>query len=263
MRYFNNTEKEVIDYICAADSNSAMSSIKKLFETKCDCSMHWKKGILTIYVSTPSSAKDIVTRILNIICLLEYLKTQGLIYIFGNIKETKTLINREHDHIAMEDACDYLVPDEGETLPAINLEIDGNMAQIVLNPIHLSKDISNKIFEFFNCTFFCSETLRHIKNQDYKDDATMQFEENRFLTWKAIKISLGVGIGSILLGGVVGLVSYLQNERHHQESMSETQKIVFVHDTIIPSDQPRIRTVNNRLSKSINDSLKSTKTKSQ
>lgn len=260
MRYFNDTEKEVIDYICTADPNSDASTVKKLFEVKCDYSMQKKNDYLTIFVANPSSAQTIVTRILNIICILEYLKTQGLIYLFGNIRVSKILINKEHGHVAMEEECDFIIPDDGETLPAINIEIEGKKSQVALNPIHLSKDISNKIFESFNCTFFCTETLRQIRKQEYKDDETVRYEENKEQTNKAIKISLGIGIGSILVGIIVGCVTFCQNERHHQESMSQTQKIVIVHDTITSSDQQNYKNMNNMFSKSANDSLVSTKT---
>lgn len=263
MRYFNDTEKEVIDYICDAESTSEESSIKKLFEKKCDCSMQWHNDILTIYVEDPSSHKHSITQILNIICLFEYLKSEGLIYLFRNVRDSYCMINKEHGHIALDKEWDFIETEVDEIIPGINTKYNGKVAQVALNPYHLSKDISNKIFYFFNCSFFCSETLRHIKGQDYKDDATIQYENNRRQAKKAIRISLVVGIGSILLGAFVGLVSYLQNERHHQESMTQTQKIVIVHDTIIPSDQPSLRTMNNMFPKPINDSLKSTKTKSK
>ena len=76
MRYFNNTEKEVIDYICNAKPTSDAATIKKLLETKCDCTMQFENGIFTIYVNNLAGTRKIVTEILNIICLLEYLKTE-------------------------------------------------------------------------------------------------------------------------------------------------------------------------------------------
>lgn len=71
MRYFDDTEKEVIDYICDAEPASDASTIKKLFEKKCDCSMLWNNDNLTIYIEDSSSDKNIIAKILNIICLLD------------------------------------------------------------------------------------------------------------------------------------------------------------------------------------------------
>lgn len=258
MRYFNDTEKEVIDYICNAKPTSDESTIIKLFDKKCDCSMQWHKGILTIYVKDPTSTKEI-TQLLNIICLFDYLKSEGLIYIFRNMRDSYSLINKEHEHIALNEEWDFITPKTGEILPGINVKVNENNAQIALNPIHLSEDISKKIFDFFNCSFFCSETLRHIKNQDYKDDATIQYERNRCLTWFAIGISFVVG----LIATIYNSKMYNQNERHHQESMSQTQKTVIIQDTIIKSYQPYIQSGNNIPPKLINDSLKYSKTKSQ
>lgn len=262
MRYFNDTEKEVIDYICNAKPTTEESTIRKLFEEKCDCSMQWHKDILTIYIKDSSSTNEI-TQLLNIICLIEYLKSEGLIYIFRNVKDTYFLINKKHGHIALDEEWDFVEPKVGEKLPGVNVKMNESNAQIALNPIHLSKDISKKIFEFFNCSFFCSETLLQIKRQDYKGDTTIQYENNREQTNKAIRISLGIGIGSIMVGALVGGLTYCQNERHHYESISQSQKIVIVHDTIQPPNQPSIQTLNNTIQIPITDSLKSTKTKSE
>lgn len=254
MRYFNETEKEVIDYICVAESTSDASTIKKLFEIKCDCSMQWQNNILTIYVKGPSSDRGIVTQILNMICLLDYLKSEGLIYLFRNMRDSYSMINKEHGHIALVQEWDFIIPEAGEILPGVNVKMNENDAQIALNPIHLSKDISQKIFDFFNCSFFCSDTLRHIKSQDYKDDATIQYENNRCLTWIAIIISFAVG----LIATIYNYKMYNQNEKHHEESMSQTQKVLIVYDTLIQSDTPIVKTMDKSLPDALNDSLKPT-----
>ena len=245
MRYFNNTEKEVIDYICNAKPSTEESTIRKLFEEKCDCSMQWHKDILTIYIKNSSSTNEI-TQLLNIICLIEYLKSEGLIYIFRNVHDTYFLINKKHGHIALDEEWDFVEPKVGEKLPGVNVKMNESNAQIALNPIHLSKDISKKIFEFFNCSFFCSETLRHIKNQEYKDDTTVQYEENRCQAWIAIIISFVVG----LVATIYNCKMYNQNEIHHQEDMS--QKTVVIYDTIKLTEQP----INNLFPMSYIDMLK-------
>ncbi len=230
MRYFNDTEKEVIDYICDVEPTSDVSTIKKLFEKKCDCSMLWNNDILTIYIKHPSSDKTNITKILNIICLLDYLKSEGLIYLFRNMRDSYSLINKEHDHIALNKKWDDTKFEKGEILPGINVKMNENNAQIALNPFHLSKDISKKIFDYFNCSFFCSDTLRHIKNQDYKDDATIQYENNRCQTWWAIGVSFLVGIV-----GIIGtFMTYFQNERFHREDMEQqSQKNIIIPDSTI------------------------------
>ena len=253
MRYFNDTEKLVIDYICNAKPTSDESTIRKLFEKKCDCSMQWRNDALTIYVKDPSSTQEI-TYLLNIICLFDYLKSEGLIYIFRNVRDSYSLINKEHGHIALNEEWDFIKPKTGKTLPGVNVKMNESNAQIALNPILLSEDISKKIFEIFNCSFFCSDTLRQIKRQDYKDDATIQYENNRCLTWIAIIISFAVG----LIATIYNYKMYNQNERHHEESLSQTQKVLIVHDTLIQSGRPIVQTMNKPLPEVLNDSLKPT-----
>lgn len=257
MRYFSEIEKEIIDYICEAEPTSDASTIKKLFEKECCCSMQWNNDALIIYIQESSSSQEIVTQILNIICLLDYLKSEGLIYLFANRKVSNRLINKEHGHITIEEILPEDIIDGGLSIPMYEVKINGSNAHITLSSIVLSKDISLKIIEFFNYTFVCSETLRHIKGQKYKDDTTVQYEENKEQTEKAIRISLRIGIGSIFVGIFVGLLTYCQNEKHHLEDMSKPEKIVIVHDTIIPSYQSIIPKSTNILPKATNDSLKS------
>ena len=102
--------------------------------------------------------------------------------------------------------------------------------------------------------------MRHIKGQEYKDDETIQYEANKKQTKKAIWISFGVGIGSIFVGVMAACLTYCQNERHHKESMSLTQKIIVVHDTIIKSKQSMVQRSNNIIPNALNNSLKPTVT---
>lgn len=261
MRYFSDTEKEIIDYICEAKPTSDVATIKKLFEKKCCCSMQWHNDVLTIYIQESTSSREIVTQILNIICLLDYLKSEGLIYLFATRKVSNRLINKEHGHIAIEDILPDDIITEGPTIPMVEVKINESKAHIALEPYVLSKDISLKIIEFFNYIFVCSETLRHIKGQDYKDDATVQYEENKKQTEKAIRISFAVGVGSIFIGICACSLTYCQSERHHRENMSQTQRIVVVHDTIVSSNQSITQVNSKTSSNDVNDSLKTTSPK--
>lgn len=273
MRILSELEKDVVARLCTLKDTSKDVAICDIITYFCPCSLKWDENSITIFFDTDKYQTDyVLNRLITIICLFEYLQTQSLIYVFKrtNVADRKELINVRLNHVKWGDGS---INEEREIAVKGNPKLTirgktytfGDKATGVnpLSKVNIPWTFTQLVDLYANSVVFCTETLRHIKNQDFKDDATIQYEENRKQTKKAIKISLGIGIGSILVGVIIGCLTYCQNERHHQESLSQTQKIVIVHDTIMPSDQPGNLTVNNMLPKPINDSLKSTKTKSK
>jgi hypothetical protein len=204
MRRFSHEEKKIIDYICDASPLTNKVAVSELIQQNCHCSLSWENQKLSIYSNNVQSAKKAAEQILSLICLLDYLAEQGLIYLFkrNNFKD-RHLVNKKEGHCDlndMEELKEYIVHDEDSDffMPFGKTQINGKSASFALERLVLPLDIVNKIDEYSASVFFCSETLRTIKANDYKDDATIQYEESRCQTWVGIIVAIAIGVFSIL-----------------------------------------------------------------
>ncbi len=214
MRHFLQEEKQIIDYICNLDISSEDIAISDLLVKFCHCSFECKDNTLIIYFNEHKySEKVVINSILTIICFLKYLESESLIYVFQrtNIQDRNEIINNEEKHFKFDDnqiTEQRQIPIEKEIKWTINGKtyILGNTATGIspLSKLYIPWDLVLLVDKYAKSILFCTETLRHAKGQDYKDDATIQYEETRCQTWIAIIISLLVGAASVV------------NETHHQ-----------------------------------------------
>lgn len=201
MRYFSRTEKQIIDYLCDNKEQYNGISVRKLLEEFCECSMQWNDKSFSIYVNDPKEAGNTLQRLIDVICLVEYLRKEGLIYIFDSFKSTSKIINRAQGHTTIEEELpnDVFTSDDF-SVPTIKGEYQGHIASFALQPINISINLSKFIKEYSTAIIFNTETLKTIKRNDYKDDATIHHEESTCQTWIAIIVSIAVGVASILIG---------------------------------------------------------------
>lgn len=201
MRHFSKTEKQVIDYICDTKEVSNGISVRMLLEKFCNCSMQWTDKKFSIFVENDKDAGNILQQLVDIICLIEYLREEGLIYLFQSFKTTNKLINRTQSHTTIdEELPNDIIEYEGASIPMVKGEVNGHPASFALTPINVSINISQFVGEFSSSFLFSTETLKTIRNNDYKDDATIQHEESTCQTWIAIIVSIVIGVASILIG---------------------------------------------------------------
>lgn len=273
MRILSELEKEVVAHLCSLKNTSKDAAICDIITYFCPCSITWDENAITIFFDTNKYQTDyILNRLITVICLFEYLHAQSLIYVFKrtNLADRKELINKRLNHVKWA---------EGTINEEREIAIEGNPKLIIsgktytfgdkatgvnpLSKVNVPWVFSQLVDLYANSVVVCTEMLHHIMKQNYKDDATIQFEENMNQTKKAIRISLFIGIGSIIVGIIVGCLTYCQNERHYQESLSQNEKNVIVHDTIILSELPSQCTVVDVQPKAVKDSLKTTTIKTK
>lgn len=242
MRILSELEKEVVAHICTLQDTSKDVAICDIITYFCPCSLIWDENSITIFFDTDKYQTDyVLNRLITVICLFEYLQTQSLIYVFKrtNVADRKELINVRLNHVKWGDG---IINEEREIAIQGNPKLTisgktytfGDKATGVnpLSKVNIPWTFTQLVDLYANSVVFCTETLRHIKNQDYKDDATIQYEKNRKQTWVAIGISLLVGIGSMFVSGFFGLLTYFQSEALHRENLSQPKEYIEVHDTI-------------------------------
>lgn len=222
MRQFTPFEKKVIDYITSLKVLSEDIAISNIITKFCPCSFQWEDDALTVsYNENKFSKEDILNSILTVICLFEYLESESLIYVFErtNIAGRKDLLNKKENHtkvgdivnekrdISIEKGFKWIINDKTYQVG------DSAISISPLSKLNIPWDLSKLVGKYAKSVLFCSETLRHITGQGYKDDATVQYEKSRKQTWWAIGISLMIGIASI----IGTFMTYFQNERFHEE----------------------------------------------
>ncbi|MDE6271095.1 MAG: hypothetical protein K2M12_09620 [Muribaculaceae bacterium] len=237
MRQFLPEEKNIINYLCNVESISEDIAISNLIEHFCHCSLENIDGTIYLSCNRKRSTSEVINSIMTVICLLDYLQSESLIYIFPrkNVADRKEIINNSENHIKTSDnkLVEHrpIIIGDHIVLRYDNKQIELGETAIAINPLErvpILWDIEILFDRYVNSVFFCTETLKHIKNQDYKDDATVQYECNRCLTWIAIIVSFFVGCA-----GIYGnFRTYNQSEKHHFESMSQVKQYIIVHDTI-------------------------------
>lgn len=223
MRQFTPFEKEVIDYITSLKVLSEDMAISNIITEFCHCSFQWQGDAVTVfYNKNMYSEEDILNSILTILCLFEYLESESLIYVFErtNITDREGVLNKKENHTKEGDnvyeKCGI------STGKGHKIVIDGTTYIIgdkavgfssPLSKLYIPWDVVKLTDRYAKSVLFCTETIRNIKKQDYKDDATIQYENSRKQTWWAIGISLIIGIASI----IGTFMTYSQNERFHEE----------------------------------------------
>jgi len=224
MRQFTSFEKKVIDYITSLKVLSEDIAISNIITKYCPCSFQWQDDALTVsYNENKYTVEDILNSILTIVCLFEYLESESLIYVFErtNVAGRKELLNKKENHTKIDK---NIIAEEREI--SIGKEqkwiINGKPYVFSdkavgfsspLSKLDIPWDVVKLTDRYAKSVLFCTETIRHIKKQDYKDDATVQFEINRKQTWIAIGGSLIVGF----IGIIGTFMTYFQNERFHEE----------------------------------------------
>jgi hypothetical protein len=205
MRRFSTEEKKIIDYICDASPLSQDIAITTLITNLFKFTLIWDENKLKIYGKDGESALEAANQVLNLICLLDYLSSEGLIYLFKrkNISSSGHIYNTKEGHCNFENIPSIkrnLVQDEDVEiqLPKGKFKVGKVEGYTPLTHVDLPWDIVDKIDEYSASVFFCSETLRTIKANDYKDDATIQYEETRCQTWVGIIVAIAIGVLSIL-----------------------------------------------------------------
>jgi hypothetical protein len=206
MRHFNNTEKRIIDYICEASPLSQDIAITTLVTNVFKFTLIWDEKKLKIYGKDGESALEAANQVMDLICLLDYLSSEGLIYLFKrkNINSSGHIYNTKEGHCNFENIPSIkrnLVQDEGVEiqLPMGKFKVGKVEGYTALTHVDLPWDIVEKIDEYSASVFFCSESLRTIKKNDYKDDATIQYENTRCQTWLAIIVAMIGVIGGFLI----------------------------------------------------------------
>ena len=237
MRSFSHLEQEIITHICTIQSLSKDVAICDTITKFCPCSLKWDESSLTIFFDEDSYSQDyILNRLLTIICLFEYLQSQALIYVFkrSNVEDRNWLINKSLNHAKFNDnniSVERIIPFDGDaklTLLGKTFYVDKNRNAVGLSSLskfNVPWALVLLVDRYANSVMFCTETLRHIKRQDFKDDSTIQFNRNRRQTWFAILISLIVGVG-----GIIGnFFTYFQNKAYHIESITNPQQFTIIH----------------------------------
>ncbi len=255
MRTLSKFEKEVVAYLCSIKSLSKDVAISDIITRFCPCSLKWDDNSITIFFDTNKYQTDyVLNRLMTVICLFEYLQYQSLIYVFKrtNVADRKELINVRLNHtkwgddnineereISIEGGHKFII--SGKTY------IFGDKATGVnsLDKVNVPWNFTQLVDRYANSVVFCTETLHSIKKHFYLDQPIR-------ISLVAIFISLCVG----LLSGVASFITYCQSERQHQESMSQSQKIVIVHDTIIQADKPIVQKVTTLKSTVLDNALK-------
>ena len=272
MRILSELEKEVVTHLCTLKDISKDVAICDIITYFCPCSIKWDENSITIFFDTDKYQTDyVLNRLITVICLFEYLQTQSLIYVFKrtNVVDRKEQINVRLNHVKWgEDIIneEREIAIEGNpklTISGKTYTIGNNATGVnPLSKVNIPWNFTQLVDLYANSVVFCTETLRHIKNQNYKDDATIQYEKNRKQTWKAIRITFFVGIGSMAVSIAMGLLTYYQSNVHHQESISQSKEYVVIHDTIVQPASPKIQ---NKVdtTKSITDITKSKLSKSK
>lgn len=249
MRQFLPEEKKIMDYICGLEILSADIAISNIIEKFTDCTLVWDESALSLSFNEEIiSEADALNSVLTLVCLLDYLKSESLIYVFAmtNLSERHEIINKRIGHVKDGEliAEERSIPLEKGFQFSINGKTytlgDSATGITLLSKTNIPWDVVEMVDKYAKSVLFCTETLRHLKSQNYKDDATIQYEENREQTWKAIWISLSVGIGSMFVSGFFGLLTYFQSEAHHRENLSKPKEYIEVHDIIRQPIKPII-----------------------
>lgn len=235
MREFTILEKEVIDYICGLTILSEDIAISNIIERFTNCTLQWDETSLSLSFNEEIvSEENALNSILTLVCLLDYLKSESLIYVFSrtNISERNEIINKRMGHIKEGEMIS-----EQRRIPidkGFKFSINGKTYTLgdsatgitLLSKTNIPWDVVEMVDKYAKSVLFCTETLRHIKNQDYKDDSAIQYEKNRRQTWWAIGISFLVGA----IGIFGTYMSYYQNERFHTEDRVLLKENVIVFD---------------------------------
>lgn len=215
MRHFTKFEKEVMNYITSFDVLSEDIAISNILTKFCHCSFQWEKNSITIYFNKNKySYSNILNYVLSIIGLFDYLEAHSLIYVFErtNISERHELINKQESHAKSDD---NRIQEEKEIAigKGVKVTVDGKEYLFddtatgisPLSKVVVPWDIAKYLDKYAKSVLFCTETLRHIKNQDYKDDATIQYESSRKQTWFAIWTSIIIGLMGIFSQTIISI----------------------------------------------------------
>lgn len=238
MKTLSDLEKDVIAHLCSIKDLSKEVAICDIITKFCPCSLKWDEESVTIFYDTNEyHANFVLNRLITVICLFEYLQTQSLIYVFKrtNVKERKELINFSLNH-SRDDNNNIThkreIPIHCENKFTVNGKTftfgDKAIALRPLSKVDIPWNFTQLVDIYSNSVVFCTETLRHIKNQNYKDDATIQYEKSRCQTWVAIAISFLVG----LFGCIGTFMSYFQNEKFHKENIKYPLNNTIKPDTV-------------------------------
>lgn len=239
MRQFTQAEKKIIDYICSFNVLSEDSAISNLLTKFCHCSFQWENGILMLsYNDGKYRHEDILESTLTIVCLLKYLEDEALIFVFErtNISDRCEMINASENHIKFSD--NQIVEQRDVSTNKCVTIIDGkerlldNIACVSpLSRLKISWDLASLVERYAKSILFCTETLRHIKAQNYLDDETVRYNKSFGQTRAAIMVSIIIGIAGI--GG--NICSCIQNKEFHEDSMAHAKTYIVIQDTISTS----------------------------
>lgn len=236
MRQFTQEEKKIIDYICSFNVLSEDSAISNLLTKFCHCSFQWEKGILMLsYNGDKYDHKDVLESILTIVCLLKYLEDEALIFVFErtNISDRSEIINTSENHVKFSDK--NVVEQHCVSTNKCKSIIDGkerlldNTTRVSpLSKLCISWNLVFLVERYAKSVLYCTETLRHIKKQNYLDDETIRYNRSFGQTRLAIIVSTIIGI--VEIGGNV--CSCIQNKEFHKDSMVQAKTYIVIHDTI-------------------------------
>ncbi len=208
MRHYLPIEKKVIDFICEAKPFSRDIAVCDVITKFCPCSIQYENGSLKIFYDDKKYDEEFIfSSILNIVCLFDYLEKESLVYFFirNNIQNHRELINYKENHQISSNGNVLGQKDKnlGNNI-VLNINdkpysIDGIAhSYFPLSQISIPWSFVEMIDRFSRSTFFCTETLRHIKSQNYQDDATVQHKESQCQAWVAIIVSIVIGIFSTI-----------------------------------------------------------------
>lgn len=220
MRQFTQEEKKIIDYICGVNALSEDSAISNLLDKFCHCSLQWGNGILMLsYNADKYTYEDVLNSTLTIVCLLKYLEDEALIFVFErtNISDRCEMISASENHVKFSD--NQIVEQRDVSTNKCVTIIDGkerllnNIACVSpLSRLKISWDLASLVERYAKSILFCTETLRHIKKQNYLDDETVRHKETRRQTWWAIALSTLIGIAGI----VANICSCVRNKSMYE-----------------------------------------------